>query len=226
MDLTLFDLDHTLLNGDSDQMWGDFLVDEGIVDSQFYARENDRFYAQYQDGTLDVHDFVRFSLQPLIDNPRARMLALRERFIDERIRPIVARHAGELIATHRDLGNQIVIITATNSFITTPIAELLGVEHLLATDPEIRGGDYTGNIAGTPCFQEGKIKRLEAWLAQQPQHFERTYFYSDSHNDLPLLRQVDRAIAVNPDAALARAAEQAGWPIISLRDEAAPAMLL
>lgn len=226
MDLTLFDLDHTLLNGDSDHMWGQFLVDEGIVDSQVYARENNRFYQLYLAGTLDVHEFVRFSVQPLVDNPRPRMLALRERFIAEHIRPAVARHAASLIDAHRNQGNEIAIITATNSFVTTPIAELLGIENLIATEPEIAAGHYTGNIAGIPCFQDGKIKRLDAWLEQQSQCFERTYFYSDSHNDLPLLRQVDRAFAVDPDPELAAAAERAGWPVISLRGATPPAALL
>lgn len=223
MDLTLFDLDHTLLSADSEHMWGQFLVDEGVVDSEVYARENNYFYEQYQAGKLDVHAFQRFALQPLIDNPPQRMLALRERFIDECIRSAVARHAPALIAAHRARGNRVVIITATNRFVTAPIAELLGIEDLIATDPEVVDGRYTGNIDGIPCYQDGKIKRLEAWLGRQRETFRRIYCYSDSHNDLPLLRHVDSATAVDPDPELAAAAETAGWPIISLRGQSPPA---
>lgn len=222
MDLTLFDLDNTLLAADSDYMWGRFLVTAGIVDGAFYERENDRFHEQYKAGNLDVHAFQRFSLQPLIDNPPQRMRALRERFIDEFIRPTVATHAPALIAARRNNGDCLAIITATNRFVTAPIAKLLGIEHLIATDSERVDGRYTGNIAGTPCFQAGKIERLDAWRAARPERFRRTRFYSDSHNDLPLLRHVDDAVAVDPDPQLAAAAEAAGWPIISLRGENAP----
>lgn len=226
MNLTLFDLDNTLLAGDSDHMWGQFLVEEGVVDATIYARENNRFYAQYQSGTLDVHEYQRFSMQPLVDNPADRMLSLRNRFVSECIKPIIARHAATLIDAHRRNGNRLAIITATNRFITAPIAQLLDIEHLIATEPEVIADRYTGRIAGTPCFQDGKIKRLQDWRAQQPETFGHTYFYSDSHNDLPLLRRVDHAFAVDPDAQLTAAANKAGWPIISLRSAQAPAQLL
>lgn len=222
MDLTLFDLDNTLLAGDSDHMWGQFLVDSGVVDGAFYARENNRFYEQYKAGTLDAHAYQCFSLQPLVDNPPQRMRALRERFVDEHVRPAVARHTPALIEARRARGDRLAIITATNRFVTEPIAELLGIEHLIATDPEIVDGCFTGNIVATPCFQQGKVERLDTWRQAQPELYGRTRFYSDSHNDLPLLRHVDDAVAVDPDPRLAAAAEAAGWPVISLRGESPP----
>lgn len=220
MHLVLFDLDNTLLAGDSDYLWGQFLVDQGVVERSQYEQENGRFHRDYQAGNLDIHAFQRFSLTPLINNPRAQMLALRTRFVDECIAPIIAPAAPALIAAHRARGDEMLIITATNSFITTPIAQLLGVAHLLATEPEQVDGIFTGAIAGTPCFQAGKIDRLEQWLVRQPHRFERTWGYSDSHNDLPLLERADHAVAVDPDAKLAQAASQRGWPVISLRGAA------
>jgi len=222
LDLTLFDLDHTLLADDSDYLWGRFLVDEGVVDGRHYARENDRFHAQYQAGELDIHAYQRFVLAPLIEQPLDTMHALRARYVDERVRPIVARHAAALIDHHRDRGDTIAIITATNRFITEPIAELLGIDVLIATEPEIVDGAYTGNIAGTPSYQAGKIQRAQAWVTEQAQTFDHVTFYSDSHNDLPLLRWADTAIAVDPDETLAAAASANGWPIISLRGETRP----
>lgn len=219
MYLTLFDLDNTLLAGDSDYLWGQFLVDEGIVERAHYERENQRFYEQYKAGALDIHAFQRLSLQPLIDNPASTMLALRERYIRECIQPIIAPAAAGLIAAHRKRGDALLIITATNSFVTTPIAELLDIADLLATDPEIVNGKYNGAIAGTPCFQAGKITRLDRWLEQQPQRFEKIWGYSDSHNDLPLLERADFPVAVDPDAKLEQTAKQRGWPVISLRGE-------
>lgn len=222
MQLTLFDLDHTLLAGDSDYLWGRFLVDEGVVDAEHYARENERFHAQYQAGGLDIHAYQRFALAPLLAHPVEQMQALRRDYVERIIRPLVARHAQALIAHHRDRGDTIAIITATNRFITEPIAELLGIDALIATEPEIVDGAYTGEIAGTPSFQEGKIERAQAWAADFAEPFEHVTFYSDSHNDLPLLRWADTAIAVDPDETLAAAAREAGWPIISLRGETRP----
>ncbi|GAB3674472.1 histidinol-phosphatase [Salinisphaera aquimarina] len=222
MDLTLFDLDHTLLADDSDYQWNRFLVDEGVVDRTLYERENERFHDQYKAGNLDIHAYQRFALAPLLTHALDDMHALRARFVAERIQPVVARHARALVALHRERGDALAIITATNRFITEPIAELLDIDTLIATDPEIVDGAYTGEIAGTPSFQEGKIARAQAWVAAQPQAFERVTFYSDSHNDLPLLRWADVAIAVDPDDTLAAAARDAGWPIISLRGETSP----
>lgn len=220
MNLAIFDLDNTLLAHDSDYLWGQFLVDEGVVDRVYYERENRRFHQQYQAGTLDIHAFQNFSLQPLIHNPIARMQQLRQRFVKDCIEPIIATAAPALIAAHRARGDGLLIITATSSFITTPIAERLGVEHLLATDPEVIDGRYTGGIAGTPCFQAGKLDRLDQWLAQQPQAFEKTWGYSDSHNDLPLLERADYPVAVDPDQTLAEVARKRDWPVVSLRGSA------
>lgn len=226
MDLTLFDLDNTLLAGDSDHLWGQFLIDEGVVDADIHTRANNRFYEQYQAGTLNVFEYQQFALKPLVDNPASRMQALREQFVRDYIEPMIAPHATTLIDAHRANGNLLAIITATNRFVTEPIAELLDIKHLIATEPEIVDGRYTGYVAGIPSFQEGKIKRLAAWRETRRETFSRTYFYSDSHNDLPLLRQVDTAVAVDSDPQLTAAAEQAGWPIISLRNAVAPDFLL
>lgn len=223
MNLALFDLDNTLLADDSDYLWGQFLVDQGVVDRSQYEQENQRFHRDYQAGNLDIHAFQRFSLTPLINHPRTQMLALRARFVDECIVPIIAPAAPALIAAHRQRGDEILIITATNSFITTPIAQHLGVAHLLATEPEIVDGGFTGRIAGTPCFQAGKIARLNQWLALQLHTFERSWGYSDSHNDLPLLEYTDYPVAVDPDEMLADTASQRGWPVISLRGAASGA---
>lgn len=220
--LTFFDLDNTLLEGDSDYEWGRFLVDEGVVDGPAYARANDMFKAQYDAGELDIHAYQRFALQPLLDEPAARMTALRERFVAERIEPIVAPHAASLVDFHRQRGDLIAIITATNRFVTEPIADLLGIEHLIATEPEIVDGAYTGSITGTPSYREGKITRARSFLADLSARPEHVTFYSDSHNDLPLMRWADHAVAVDPDPALEAAAREAGWPVISLRDEAMP----
>lgn len=222
MRLTFFDLDNTLLDGDSDYEWGRFLVDEAVVDGPTYARANDRFKAQYDAGALDIHAYQRFVLQPLIDEPAARMAALRTRFVSERIEPIVARHTASVVDFHRRRGDLIAIITATNRFVTEPIADLLGIEHLIATDPEIVDGVYTGAIAGTPSYRDGKIERAQDFLARLATAPEHVTFYSDSHNDLPLMRWADRAVAVDPDAPLASVARAAGWPIISLRGDTMP----
>ncbi len=217
MRLAVFDLDNTLLAGDSDHLWGQWLVRHGVVDAADYARENDRFYREYQAGTLDIHAYAAFSLRPLVEHPLERMLTLRARFVSDQIEPLVARQAETLLQKHRDLGDQILITTATSRFVTEPIAALLGVEHLIATDPELAGSRYTGRIAGVPNFQAGKVERLRAWLATQPQVCTHMSCYSDSHNDIPLLEMGDRAIAVDPDPQLLATATARGWPVISLR---------
>lgn len=217
MALAIFDLDNTLLAGDSDYLWGRFLASRGIVDGDAYERENERFYRDYQAGTLDIDAFLRFSLRPLRENPRARMEALRARFVAEHIEPIMLPAARELIATHRAAGDTLLIVTATNAFVTAPIAERFGVPHLIATLPEERDGAYTGEVEGVPSFREGKVIRLEAWLAERKLDLGGSAFYSDSHNDIPLLERVDRPIAVDPDAQLRETAEARGWTILSLR---------
>lgn len=217
--LALFDLDNTLLAGDSDYLWGKFLVDEGWVDGESYERENQRFYDEYKAGVLDIHEFLRFSLKPLTEHDPIALTQQRARFVTDYIAPIVAPHSRALLQQHRDRGDEIVIITATNRFVTEPIATLLGVSHLLATDPEIIDGRYTGRIAGIPCFQQGKIQRLEQWLASRQETFGERWFYSDSRNDLPLLEQVDHPVVVDGDTTLSAIAAERGWPQISLRHE-------
>jgi HAD superfamily hydrolase (TIGR01490 family) len=215
--LALFDLDNTLLAGDSDYLWGEFLVERGIVDGEHYARENERFYREYQAGTLDIHAWLAFQLKPLTEHEPDFMLGLRDRFLQEKIEPIVLSAARELIESHRARGHVLLIITATNSFITRPIATLLGITNLLATEPEIVDGRYTGRVAGIPCFRNGKVERLSAWLTEHRQDLRGSWFYSDSHNDLPLLELVEHPVAVNPDITLARHAAQRVWPVLDLR---------
>lgn len=217
MSLAIFDLDNTLLSGDSDYLWGQFLVEQGLVDSEHYARENQRFYDDYEAGTLDIYAYQAFMLRPLTEHPLAKMLAWREQFMKEKIQPILLPKADELLNRHRAAGDTLLIITATNRFITAPIAERFGVPHLLATEPEFASGRYTGRTTGIPCFQHGKVERLDAWLAATGGDLADSWFYSDSHNDLPLLKRVTHPVAVDPDAILARHAQEQGWPIISLR---------
>ncbi len=217
MNLAVFDLDNTLLAGDSDYLWGVFLVENGVVDAEHYARSNERFYREYQDGTLDIHAYGAFVLQPLVERDHDFMQALRQRFIDERVAPMVAPGAHALLDRHRSAGDTLLITTATNHFVVEPIAALLGVAHLLATDPEVIDGRYTGRLHGTPNFQSGKVTRLKAWLDGHERRFAHVSAYSDSHNDLPLLEMADRAVAVDPDPTLHAAATARGWEIISLR---------
>lgn len=218
MRLALFDLDNTLLAGDSDHLWGEFLAEHGLVDGEHYRRENDRFLAKYQAGTLDIYEFLRFSLAVLTRHDASELTHLRARFVDEKIAPLIAPGAPRLLARHREAGDHLVIITATNRFVTEPIAQLLGVDELLATEPEFRDGCYTGEVAGTPCFREGKVTRFDAWLAEHGAEYGDVAFYSDSHNDLPLLERADRPVAVDPDPVLAETAETRGWPVITLRE--------
>jgi len=217
MALALFDLDNTLLNGDSDYLWGCFLVEHGVVDGEIYQTENQRFYAQYLDGSLNIHEFLQFQLRPLASHPRAQLLQWRGQFLRDKIEPIVLPKARDLLDKHRRQGDELVIITATNRFITEPIAECYGVNHLLATEPETRYGEFTGGVSGIPCFQRGKVERLDAWRRSAGLSLSGSWFYSDSHNDLPLLERVDHPVAVDPDDKLAGTASQRGWPIISLR---------
>lgn len=217
MNLAIFDLDNTLLAGDSDYLWGQFLVEQGIVDGASYERENRRFYDEYKAGTLDIHEFCAFSMGPLTRHEPAQLYAWREQFVREKIGPIVATGTPALLERHRAQGDCLLIMTATNRFITEPIAALLGIDNLIATDPEMKDGRYTGRVAGIPNFQDGKVKRLQLWRAEQTQKFEKTYFYSDSRNDIPLLLIADTAVAVDADEVLQAEALKRGWPSISLR---------
>lgn len=215
--LAIFDLDNTLLAGDSDYLWGKFLAGRGMVDPEFYEQENQRFYEEYKAGDLDIFEFLAFSLKPLSDLTPASLASLHQEFMAECIRPIITPAARQLLAKHRTNGDILLIITATNRFITAPIAEELGVPNLLATDPEMVNGRYTGQVAGIPCYREGKVERLQLWLQQTNYNLAESWFYSDSHNDLPLLEMVTHPVAVNPDETLADHAAAKGWPIISLR---------
>ncbi len=219
MRLALFDLDNTLLAGDSDHLWGEFLAEHGLVDGEHYRRENDHFLAAYQTGELDIHEFLRFSLAVLTRHEASELARLRARFIEVMIAPLVAPGTPDLLARHREAGDHLMIITATNRFVTEPIAQLLGVDDLLATEPEFRDGRYTGEVAGTPCFREGKVTRFDAWLAEHGAEYGEVTFYSDSHNDLPLLERADRPVAVDPDPVLTETAQTRGWPIITLRND-------
>ena len=218
MALAIFDLDNTLLAGDSDYLWGQFLIKEGIVDKDHYEKENQRFYDEYKAGTLDIYEFLAFSLKPLSENETEKLHQLRQIFIDQEIQKILLPKAFELIKSHEDKNDTLMIITATNRFVTEPIAKLLGIDYLLATDPEIENGRYTGKVAGIPCFQDGKVKRLEAWLKTENISMEGSWFYSDSHNDLPLLKQVENPVAVDADDQLTTFAKEQNWPIITLRE--------
>ncbi len=218
MALALFDLDNTLLAGDSDYLWGVFLAEQGLVDRDHYERENERFYQEYKAGRLDIHEFLRFSLRPLSEIEPQRLQELHRQFMADKIEPIISTAALGLLETHRELGDTLLIVTATNAFVTTPIARRLGVEQLLATEPEILDGRYTGQVSGTPCFKEGKVERLNQWLEHSGETLQGSHFYSDSHNDIPLLETVSHPVAVDPDDQLLEYAQTRDWPVISLRD--------
>lgn len=222
MSLAIFDLDNTLIADDSDYLWGQFLVDQGIVDKNLYESANAKFYDDYKQGTLDIVEFLRFSLQPLADNDPERLYQWRAQFIEEAIKPLMLKSAQQLIDKHKNRGDTLLVITATNRFVTEPIVQLYGIENLLATTPEFIDGRYTGGFNGIPCFREGKVKLLEAWLENSSETMQDSWFYSDSHNDLPLLKLVDNPVAVDPDEKLTEFASAANWPIISLRNGQCP----
>jgi HAD superfamily hydrolase (TIGR01490 family) len=217
MTLAIFDLDNTLIADDSDYLWGKFLVDQGIVDRLVYDKINAQFYEDYQNGTLDMMAFLRFALVPLAAHPIEQLHNWRQDFINTIIKPLLLDKAKALVEKHRSQGDTLLVITATNSFITAPIVALYGIEHLIATTPEMIEGKYTGNVNGVPCFQEGKVTRLNEWLTLNNEKLEGSYFYSDSHNDLPLLKLVDFPVAVDPDEKLRDFADTQKWEIISLR---------
>ena len=220
MDLAIFDLDNTLLAGDSDYQWGEFLIDIGVVERAAHASINDQFYADYKVGKLDINAFLEFQLKPLSQHPRAQLDAWHREFMQQKIAPMMTEKSRALVEQHRANGDLLVIITATNSFVTGPIATAFGIANLIGTVPEEINGEFTGKVTGTPSFQQGKITRLNEWLAERGQglsDFGTTWFYSDSHNDLPLMKLVDKPIAVNPDPILLAYAEDHAWPIMSLR---------
>jgi HAD superfamily hydrolase (TIGR01490 family) len=217
MNLALFDLDYTLLHGDSDHSWGQYLVERGIRDREEFGKRNDAFWAQYKAGTLDINAYLRFALEPIAGKTPAELKPLQDAFMAEKIAPMIRDAARALVRKHE--GDVMAIVTATNAFVTTPIAAAFGVETLIACDVEIVDGRYTGNPIGLPSFREGKITRVESWLASLGKtfaDFDKVWFYSDSLNDLPLLERVSHPVAVNPDQTLRTHAETQGWPIIEI----------
>jgi HAD superfamily hydrolase (TIGR01490 family) len=223
MRLALFDLDNTLLACDSDYEWGQFLVDRGVLDRDEYEAQNKAYYDQYVAGTLDIHEYLGFALRPLAAHTPQELARWHGEFMRARILPAITPQARGLVRRHLGAGELCAIITATNSFVTAPIAREFGVEHLIATEPEMRAGRYTGRVAGTPCFREGKVQRLGEWLAglgRRLEDFADSACYSDSHNDLPLLALARHPVAVDPDPRLAAEAARRGWPVISLKSAA------
>lgn len=220
MRLALFDLDNTLLAGDSDYEWGQFLVDRGVLERDSYEAQNRAYFDQYVAGTLDIHEYLGFALRPLAQHSPQDLARWHAEFMRSRILPMVSAAARALVRRHLAQGDLCAVITATNSFVTRPIAREFGVPHLLATEPESREGRFTGRVAGIPCFREGKVRRLDEWLSGQGRalgDFPESWFYSDSHNDLPLLERVTRPVAVDPDESLLRTARERNWEVISLR---------
>ncbi|WP_028670827.1 HAD family hydrolase [Saccharospirillum impatiens] len=218
MTLAIFDLDNTLLAGDSDHAWGQFLIDQGLVDSAVVKAANEAFYKQYQAGELDIDRYLRFSLSFLANKPIEELASLHRHFMSAVIEPMIAPGALSLLDQHRQRGDTLMIITATNHFVTGPIARHLNIPHLIACEAEMNNGRYTGLPTGTPSYQQGKVVRLQSWLDAHRESLDGAWFYSDSLNDLPLLRLVDNPVAVDPDATLAAEAQRQNWPIISLRD--------
>jgi len=217
MKLAIFDLDNTLIAGDSDCLWGEFLSEQGYVDSEAYQAGHEKFYQQYVDGVMDIHEFLEFQLEVLAKNDRQQLEKWRKNYIETKIKPIILPKAIALIDDHRQQGHELLIITATNRFITEPIAIEFNIDNLIACEPELIDGQYTGKVSGTPSYAEGKVTRLNDWLKNREQTFEETWFYSDSHNDIPLLKEIDHAIAVDADDTLKTEAKKQNWPVISLR---------
>lgn len=222
MNLALFDLDNTLLAGDSDFEWAQFLISRGVVDREIQEARNLEFYEHYKAGTLDIDAFLAFQLAPLARHRRAELDAWHADYMARHIRPIIGDAARALVRRHLDAGDLCAIVTATNSFVTGPIAREFGIPHLIGTIPavDVVSGAFSGAPTGVPSFQAGKIARVETWLESQGLwwgSFADSYFYSDSHNDLPLLQRVSRPVAVDPDERLRTHAEQRGWPVLSLR---------
>jgi HAD superfamily hydrolase (TIGR01490 family) len=215
--LAIFDLDNTLLGGDSDHSWGEFIVQNNIVDAQAYQAQNDKFFTEYLEGRLDIQVYLNFCLQLLAEHTQSQLDEWHGRFMTERIEPIILPQALALIDKHREAGDTLMIITATNRFITGPIAARLGIDILLATECEKEANGYTGRTTDIACFREGKVTRLERWLMENGRKLDGSYFYSDSHNDLPLLQMVDHPVAVDPDDTLREHAQNNGWPVLSLR---------
>ena len=218
--LALFDLDNTLLAGDSDYNWSLFLIKEGLLDAKTHHDRNEQFYLDYKNGTLDIVAFLKFQLQPLSQHKKMFLDALHVKYMQTVIRPMMTIKAQALVNKHKAANDLCIVITATNSFVTKPIATAFGIEHLIGTEPETLDNEFTGGVSGVPSFQEGKVTRINHWLEARGQHlndFEKSYFYSDSHNDLPLMKLVTNPVAVDADEILTAYAQKHAWPQISLR---------
>ena len=217
MSLAIFDLDNTLIGGDSDFLWGEFIGEEGIVDANAYRKKNEYFYQQYDLGTLDIYAWLEFCLEPLTRYSMTELQELHHRFMIQKIEPILLDKAQNCINRHKERGDTVLVITASTSFVTAPIVKKYGINHLLATEPEIKAGRYTGGVSGIPCFQAGKVDKLMPWLQKNGETLTGSTFYSDSHNDLPLLELVDNPVAVNADKILTQIAEKKGWKVLNWR---------
>lgn len=217
MKLAIFDLDNTLIAGDSDALWGEFITEHGYIDGDLYAKKHDQFYVDYVQGSLDIDEFLRFQLKLLGDHDAKTLHEWRDNYMQEKIAPLILNKAKEKIAEHKLAGHTLLIITATNEFLTQPIADELGIQHLIACGVEMINGEYTGKTVGVPSFAEGKITRLHQWLEETQQSITESWFYSDSRNDIPLLSEVNHPIAVDADEVLTEHAQQQGWEIISFR---------
>ena len=217
MSLAIFDLDNTLIAGDSDFLWGEFLGEEGVVDANAYRKKNEYFYQQYDLGVLDIYAWLDFCLEPLSRYSMAELEAFHHQFMMQKIEPIMLDKAQKCIDRHKGRGDTVLVMTASNSFVTAPIAKKYGINQMLATEPEIKAGRYTGGVSGIPCFQSGKVDKLMPWLQKNEETLTGSTFYSDSHNDLPLLELVDNPVAVNADKILTKIAEKKGWEVLNWR---------
>ena len=217
MSLAIFDLDNTLIGGDSDFLWGEFLGEEGVVEANAYRKKNEYFYQQYDLGVLDIYAWLEFCLEPLSRYSMTELEAFHHQFMIQKIEPIMLDKAQNCINQHKERGDTVLVMTASNSFVTAPIVKKYGINQLLATEPEIKAGRYTGGVSGIPCFQSGKVDKLMPWLQKNEETLTGSTFYSDSHNDLPLLELVDNPVAVNADKILTKIAEKKGWEILNWR---------
>ena len=215
-ELLIFDLDNTLLAGDSDRNWGIFLSEQQIVDTS-YLDESERFYNNYYDGSLDIDGFLSFCLRPLIANDMSKLLKLREQFIEEKIRPIVTKTGKELIDQAHAEGKKVIIATATNDFVTRPIADIFDVSVLIATEFEIKDNAFTGRVVGAPCFRGGKLNKVNKWINDNNFDLSQASFYSDSFNDLPLLERVKKPVIVDGDDKLKEIGKNKNWECVSFR---------